>query len=590
MAIKIDQIQHPEYSLNIKDWEKWRHCYEGGDDFKNRYLKILSSRESTEDFERRKEIAPIPRFSGAAVDEVANSITVRLPDVKRVGGPNSYREACEGKNGGVDRRGLTMNGFLAQYVLPEMLSMRECIVFVDKEQIRENGTKADEIGKNPYIYYYAVEDIMSWDWRYHNGCLSYKTLLLRENYSTVDDETGLPAGTAVRYLRMWIDKRNKVSAQYYLEEEHDTPEGKQKGFWPQGVIELKIDMIPVVQFAVSKSLLQDTADHQIALLNMESTDVSYAYGANFPFYTEQYHPNQQASHLKVRDPQTGEEKEVKEKVTGILHGRQYPYQLERPGFIHPSSEPLEISMKKQRQIKDDIRALTGLSVATLQPGHASAESKGVDNQTLEAGLAQIGIVLQIGEQRISDIWAKYQGEKESTNVIYPTNYTLVTEPQRLDRAKNLKELQGSVPSKKFAKEVGKEIAATLFDGKVPLKTMDAINAEVDAADHITSNSEDIERDLEMGLVSEETASNARGYDGKKEVPKAREEHAERAKRILMAQTSAGGKAGPQGSSGSGDPQARGVADVSADPSAGEKEKDVSQSSTLNPDKAKKVRS
>ena len=591
--LRIDKMQHPDYTSGLQDWRKWRLCYEGGNGFKDAYLKILSSREEEEDYDHRKEISPVTRFAGAAIDEIANSITVRLPDVKRVGGSDSYLKACEGKDGGVDRRGLTMNAFFAQDVLPEMLVMRQCIVFVDKEPMTGEETMADVVNLKPYLYYYPVEDIMSWDTYYNCGVLSYKTILIRQTISVYDDETGLPIGVQSRYLRMWIDARKKVSAQYYIEKEvleADRKAGQPTTYFePQPIIQLELTIIPAVDFSIKKSLMEDVADHQIALLNMESTDVSYAFGANFPFYTEQYAPQEGINHLQAKDPQTGEVKATKQRVTGVKHGRRYAKDMERPGFIHPSSEPLKVSMEKEQQLKEDIRQLIGLSVKTLQPGHASAESKGVDNQTLEAGLANIGIELQLGEQRIAQIWAEYQQDKP-TEVIYPTNYTLVTEGQRQERAKNYKDLQGAVPSKVFQKEMSKEIARTLLEGKIPQDKLQKILKEVDSALHMTSNFEEIAKDLEMGLVSEITAADARGYDGKTEVPKARIEHAERAARILLAQTAASGKAGNSGGGSSGDPASRGADDLSADPSAAKKEKAGSQSSTLNPDKAKKVRS
>lgn len=591
--LRIDTMQHPDYTSGLRDWAKWRLCYEGGDAFKNAYLKTLSTREEAEDYERRKQISPVTRFAGAAIDEIANSITVRLPDVKRIGGSETYLKACDGKDGGVDRRGLTMNAFLAQNVLPEMLVMRQCIVFVDKEPIKDGSTLADAKDIKPYLYYYPIEDIMSWDTYYNAGVLSYKTILIRQNVSVYDDVTGLPVGVQCRYLRMWIDGRNKVSAQYYVEKK--VPEAiKQPGdpetwFEPQEIIELELTIIPVVDFSIKKSLMEDVADHQIALLNMESADVAYAFGSNFPFYTEQYAAQEAITHLKVKDPQTGEEKTARERMIGVQHGRRYPMGADRPEFIHPSSEPLEVSMKKEHQLKEDIRQLIGLSVTTLQPGHASAESKGVDNQTIEAGLANIGIELQLGEQRVAQIWAEYQKDKP-TDVIYPTNYTLVTESQRQERAKNYKDLQGAVPSKTFQKEMSKEIARTLLEGKIPQDKLHKMISEVESAQHITSDYEEIAKDLEMGLVSEITASNARGYNGETEVPKARIEHAERAARILLAQTAASGKAGDTGGSGAGDPSSRGSSDLSADSSAADEEKKVSQDPNLNPDKAKKVRS
>ena len=72
-----------------------------------------------------------------------------------------------------------------------------------------------------------------------------------------------------------------------------------------------------------------------------------------------------------------------------MEGRRYGKGLERPGFIHPSSEPLEVSMAKQKELKEDIRTLIGLNLASLQSRRASAESKQEDVRTKEEGLSFI---------------------------------------------------------------------------------------------------------------------------------------------------------------------------------------------------------
>jgi hypothetical protein len=36
--------------------------------------------------------------------------------------------------------------------------------------------------------------------------------------------------------------------------------------------------------------MEDIADYQIALMNLESSDINYMLKSNFPFYVEQYDP------------------------------------------------------------------------------------------------------------------------------------------------------------------------------------------------------------------------------------------------------------------------------------------------------------
>lgn len=584
MGIAIDKMKHPEYSAYIEDWQKWRDCYQGGSIFKQRYLERLSVREDTTDFERRVKLSPVPRFAGAAIDEIANSITVRMPDIKRIDGPKTYLEACEGLNGGVDQRGTNMNAFLAQNITPEMLVMRRAGVFIDKQPLRKGATIRESFGKTPYLYFYPIENIMSWTMTMTSGELSYKALLLKEDYDLYDTDTGLAVGCATRYRRFWIGDYGYVWFQLYYEDitaEPVTYQGEMAGetVWkPTPPERMNIKTIPFVDFCMSKSLMEDVADHQIALLNMESADVAYSYGSNFPFYTEQRDPKSSQMHLKKLDPDTGEPaaQKAEEVKVGTTHGRTYAPDMERPGFIHPSSEPLKASMAKSEQIKRDIRQLVGLSVSTLQPGHASAESKGMDNQSLEAGMANIGLELQNGERRIAKVWAEYEGSQTAASISYPTTYALITDDQRQKKALDLLKLQGGAPSRTYQKECGKELATTLFAHKVPHATYVKMLAEIDKAKYITSDPDAIKTDMENGLVSEVTASNARGYDGETEVPIAREEHAERAARILKAQTAV---------AAADKPGARGVDDLEPDDHSADNEKKVSQ---RTPDLNKKV--
>jgi len=466
-----------------------------------------------------------------------------------------------------------MKSFMVESVLPEMLSMRSVGVYIDKDPIEGKITKRQAKSIVPYIYYYGVEDLLSWDTWVYNNETSYKTLLLREQYDLYDDVTGLPMGCNERLRRVWINDDGKVSIQFFNQAQKEVNGTVVKSYDPQPVMNLNITEIPFVDFSISKSLMEDIADYQIALLNMESADVSYSYGMNFPIYVEQYAQNELNSHIKKLDEDSKEPTTKKQIDVGPFHGRRYPQNLDPPSFINPSSEPLQISMKKEEQMKEDIRQLLGLTVSSVQATHASADSKSIDKQTLEAGLSNIGLELQTGEQRIARIWDLYEGGTKPTIVSYPTTYALITDDQRMDSAIKQQQLQGSAPSKTFQKYCSKNIAKTLFENKVPQDDLDKMLKEIDVAKYITSDPEAIKTDVELGLVTEVTASNARGYDGEAEVPKAREEHAARAARIVTAQTSA--KAGMNNAN------ARGVPALGNDPQGAKKEKKNSQSADVN---------
>src|SRR3990170_7515030 len=142
--------RHPGYLSGMTDWRKWRLTYEGGDDFREAYLERFSTREDQTDFATRRSMTPVPKFAGAAINDIRNSIYQRLRDVVRKGGSRVYQEAVNGNNLGVDHRGSTMNAFLGVKVLTELLVMGRVGVFVDHPLIPAGATLAAVSRPAPY--------------------------------------------------------------------------------------------------------------------------------------------------------------------------------------------------------------------------------------------------------------------------------------------------------------------------------------------------------------------------------------------------------------------------------------------------------
>lgn len=544
--LKIQSMRHPEYRQNVQDWRRWRLAYEGGRAFIDAYLEKYSKRENNDEFAMRKKMSYCPRFAGAAIDDVKNSIYQRMSDIVRVGGDQSYKNAIAGLDGGVDLEGSTMERFVGQYVLPELLVTAKVGVYIDMpSEIGE--TLADVVGKRPYLYYYCAEDIADWACEYVGSEKFYTSLLLRDSEIDYDKETGLAKSnkTTWRHYRLtpdgvdveFLDHSGKTTGRSFI----------------QGMTR-----IPFVIMELNKSLMEDIADYQIALLNLESSDINYMLRSNFPFYVEQYDPRSQFNFGAPAPDQTEVDPDHKKKevVVGNTTGRSYPIGANAPSFINPSSEPLLASMKKEIDLKNDIRKLLNLSLSNLEPKFASAQSKGMDDRSLESGLSALGLVLQHGERQIAEVWAGYVNSK-SASIRYPRTYSLKSEDERRQEAKNDSELLSTVPSLIYQKEIAKKIARTMVGHLVSSDTMAAIETEIDNAKYMSATATDIKMDLEMGLVSDKTASQARGY-AKGEVVQAREDHAERIARIQKAQAPADDSLS--------NPGARGVKDL--DPNKG----------------------
>lgn len=534
----IANIQHPDYRVLITDYNRWRLTYQAGRRFVNAYLKRHSKRESAQEFVERRFMTYCPAFAKAAINEIKNSIYQRLCDIKRIGGDPTYQAAMQGQMGGVDMHGSSMMNFMGQAILMELLPMKKVGIYVDMPAI-SGETIQDTYHDRPYLYLYPTEDIRTWSYQYQDGQYQFNNVLLRDGIEVVNPETGMPEGTSHRWRRVWLDS-DGVHIKFF-----DTS-GEAVPMAEGGEIHLpKMKRIPFIVLELTDSLLVDASDYQISLLNLNSTDINYMIKSNFPFYTEEYDPRAENIYSQTRQV-NGEKNGLpsdsaisKEIETGIMGGRRYPHGSHAPEFIHPSSEPITASMNKQTQMKEEIRELIGLALATLQPIHASAESKQQDQGTMESGLSVVGLTMEYAEREVAKVWGMYLGhdEDDCAKVNYPVKYSLVSDADRRENAKQLADLQPSAPSITFKKEIGKQIAHHLLHRKVGEDVMETINKEIDAAPYIDGTAISVQQDVASGLVSAETASLARGYkNAPEEVKTAKKESAEKLATIAQHQS------------------------------------------------------
>ena len=585
----ITNSRHPFYTLC--DYEKFRLTYKGGREFIDRYLEMFNTREDKNEFERRKKLTHNPRFAGQSLDEMIGGITQRMPEIIRSGVTDSYTKSVGGFDGGVDLQNHTMDSFVANQVLPELMIMGRTGVYIDMPQFNPYSTLADfSRTPHPYLYPYNAYDILNWRYGYDDKSqeIMLQAILLRERHWIVN-EAGLPEKEVERF-RLCQRTPTGVLVRFFEQEM------VQRGGLTEKEVarfELPLTKIPFKMYDIGRSLLTDAADIQIGLLNLASADLNYAINANFPFYVEGYDPKTQNIHGKA-GPTTSFDDEGNELEgstasgdktptigIGTMHGRLYPYEAPPPAFIHPSPEPLRVSMEKQEQMKEDIRRLLNLNVANVAASRASAESKKVDQSSgLEAGLAFIGLELEGGEQFIAQMWGEYEGKDvtKSLTIAYPTSYSLKTDDQRIEEAKKLGEVQGAAPSRTYQKEVAKLQVKSVLDGKVNTNTITKINKEIDAAKYATGDWQAIKSDYELGIVDAKTAAEARGYDPEL-VEVAQKERIERMAQTAIAQSEGGGsgaagQAAARGGEGGGNPK---------------DEKTVSQDADKNPKGGKAVR-
>jgi len=593
---RIIDARHPAYLTDQGMWRKWRYTYRGGDEFVEEYMTKIDRQEDALDFQARKDMAPAPTFAKAAVNDVRNSIFQRMHSIVRRDGSASYHRAVAGLDNGVDLRGSTMNGFFGKDVLTELLVMGRCGLYVDSPDIRRDDgslpTLADIRAANfrPYIYMYQVEDILSWRLSRPEDPSEFQSILLRDTCLDYDDATLLPIQTFERYRLLWIDPVDGLVRLQFFDENGDTVNANGDIVTEPRV--LNLNRIPFIMPDIGDSLLRDVYRHQIALMNMSSRDVAFAYKVNFPFLSQQEDLRAVGDHLKhnVNPDGTaeagGQHTHLKEMKIGLEHGIKYDRNTDRPGFIHPSSEPLLGSMKLQEKLEANIRQLINLAVVNTAAPRQSAASKSFDNQGLEAGLSFIGLVLEQTEQRVADFWASYESvEVAARNIAvikYPERYALRSDQERIDEAAGLVDLIKQTPSSTARKELWKTIITVLLGGKISVDDMNTIFREIETAAFTTSDPDVIFEALERGAVGEVTANLALGFEGEEEVKKARIDHADRLARIAEAQSSK--------DDGEDDNlAARGLKDFDDGSGGASKEREEANNPDLQADRKKRVR-
>lgn len=604
----VIDVRHPNYLSDMSYWELWRDTYDSGDDFALRYLQKFHTRETDADFSSRRNVTPIPAFAKAAINDVRNSVFQRMRDVLRKGGSSTYTEAVDGLHGGVDLRGSNMNVFMGFEVLTELCSMGRVGVYVDMPATQAK-TLADSQGVRPYLYMYPVEDILSWSCSKPHETTDFSAVLLRDRGVDFGDigsynfrlPVPLPSGAFERYRLVYINPDTGRVNVMFMDSGGSPIDPLTNLPTLPNPIELELTRIPFVMLSIGDSLLKDVCKHQIALLNLGSSDVAYALKANFPFYTEQRDLRAVGDHLKhASNPDgtatTGGQASGENNINvGATHGRAYDLRAERPSFIHPSPEPLEASIKLQEKLEDDIRKLVNLAVANKIGKSISQENKDIDPQGIEAGLAFIGSILENGERKIADHWAAYEERKIDNRTIpvikYPDRYSLKTDMNRIDESKKLSEIMYTVPGRTIKQELAKCIVSTLLAGKVAVDVLEKINKEIDTSDYTTSDPDTIIKAKEAGLVGEQVASMALGFT-EEEYLQARTDHLDRIVRIAQAQTQNGGM-GATANAPTGaidNPASRGIPDMSDDPVANTKaEKAESRDTTLKDNTATPVR-
>jgi hypothetical protein len=525
---ELIKTRHPQWIAQHSNWEKYRLTYESGDPFIKTYLKRYK-RETDEDFNWRLFLAYNPNHAGAIVDNVRNALAVKMPDVAREGS-ETYLDIIRYN---VDRKGSSMSAFVATQLLPDLLSLGGVGVWIDAPAKAANETAADDAEKTPFLFVVHRENMLSWTKCPESGHLL--TILIKEWMPSID-KYGLTSGLTVRYRYAQL-LPNNGGVRVVLLDKIGTVVSD---------VTLVLPCIPYVFFEIAQPLMTDIANMQVALLNLNSEDTSFLCAANFPIWTQQYDPKMDMREKYTQLAHDGSVESAKdlkllmalnEQVHSHQRGIKYAVGTERPSWISPSSANVEISIKKQERMIQDMRlitqtALTSLSVSALQQSGASKEADRIGE---EAALAYIASVLESGENSIAEIMASLMGDDPTqTGITYPRTFNVHTDSEVRAEAKELSTLRSQVQSATYYKTMSKAIARTLLNGKATPEELTSIEKEIDELKYWDT---DIERAKTLvqyvlnKLVTAQTASKLAGF-GPEEAVAALQQQNEDVNRML----------------------------------------------------------
>lgn len=519
-------IQNQSFNtVHHTDWLKWRFCYQGGDDFRDEFLKEFVGsvgQEGDTAFERRRDLTPIPTFAKTEINKIKNSVGRRLRDIRRSGGTDVFQDSVQGNGRGVDLRGSSMNSYITKKLLAELLVMGRVGVLVDAPVIRpmvgrEVISRADVPRTfQPYLNRFTVEQT---------------PILIEAPSESPSDWSHVLIETVKNEFNLITGKADCVTTfrYYWLEEDDPVRRGKVNTIFLDAsaqptseIIHLDIDAIPFVEFRIDNSLMIDVCSYQIALLNMISADSSYAIDSNFSFLTRMGGGTDIGDHMEGGD---GDETTR----IGTDRGLNYGKGLERPGFISPPSEPMEASVSLRREMKTEVKDLI----------HGALEDLGTDG-SVEAGLGAIGDSLLCGESRLWDHWTVYEDRRPAKRLIatisYPITWTLKTDAQRLDEAEKFIKLGNLVVGRKNKQQMAISAVESLHGGTVSTEKMNGFLDEIKASPIAIADPSVLLAGKKEGALSIETVSIALGARPDEHL-KAKADSAERAAAVAVAQKS-----------------------------------------------------
>jgi len=442
MAYKRDQIlqRHELYDNYATRWEYYIRSFLGGEEYKGgRYLQEYNL-ELENEFEKRLQFTPLDNHCRNIV-HIYSSFLFRVAPTRQLGileddptVPMFLDDA--------DLEGRSYNALLRE-VQTYASVYGHCWLLIDKPNSNAR-TRAEELQQEirPYMNIYTPENVIDWDWeRAASGKYYLSYLKIREHRSRDKD-----------VYRIW-----------YLDR-IDTVELQRMGAKEPKLIDSvpnPLNQIPAVCLynqrsydrGIGVSDLTDVADLQRAIYNELSEIEQLIRLSNHP------------SLVKTRDVDAsagaGAIIELPDNVDPAL----------KPYILQPSGQNLDSVLKTIQTKIDAINRLTHVgAVRSTSERTVSGVALRTEFQLLNARLSEKANLMQLAEEQIWRLYAKWQDKAFDGKIIYPESFDLrdwATDLEVLQQAK-----ASNIKSDTFVKELDKQIARTVVEDDEVLSQID----------------------------------------------------------------------------------------------------------------------
>jgi hypothetical protein len=385
---------HPEWSKNIKRWTYYSDSFNGGNDFRSGQYLVNYILESGEEYENRIKATPLDNHCKSVV-ETYNSFLFRTPPKRDYGTQVGNDPALDPFLADADLDGRTFDAF-----------MRDCAtysavyghvwVMVDKPSTQVS-TRAEELDQDirPYVAMITPENVIDWAYeRKSNGVYGLKSITLLDG---VDDTTA--------YYRTITATETTIYTRENLQQSSSIVDVIPN---PLGVV----PCIPVYagrsqQKGMGISDISDIADMQRAIYNELSEVEQLIRVSNHP------------SLVKTSSTQAS---------AGAGAVIDLPDDLDpnlKPFLLEPNGSGIDHILSSIKEKVDSINRMANMGgVRSTTTRQLSGIAMQTERELLNARLSQKADNLELAEEQIWRLWAKWQGIAWDGVIDYPDSFNI----------------------------------------------------------------------------------------------------------------------------------------------------------------------